>query len=1108
MDFVHLHVQSAYSLLQSTVRINELVAEAKKQQMKAIALTDRNVMYGTIPFYKACKASGIKPIIGLYADVLHGEEAYPLLLLAKNRAGYTNLMKISSSIQTKSKEGIPLRWLKGYSEGLIGISPGEEGFIEHQLIKGEHELAGETVRQFQAMFGKDSFYVSVQGDGMVRPGFLDLAEAAGAPIVATNPVRYLDEDDRLAYEVLKAIDAGSRLEDTAGAEGGTSYCFAGKAEMASAFSRLPEAIDNTSRIAEQCHVDIAFHQRLLPKYPTGGAPAAGLLRQICEEGFRMRYPNPAAGHRERLNYELDVIDKMGFNDYFLIVWDFIRFARQNGILTGPGRGSAAGSMVSYVLQITDIDPMEHHLLFERFLNPERVTMPDIDIDFSDIRRDEVISYVAKKYGELHVAQILTFGTFAAKAALRDTGRMFGLNTKELEQLSKMVPSKLGITIRDALNESARLREFYGENQINKRLIDTALKIEGLPRHTSTHAAGVVISDIPLTEIIAVQEGGNGVLLTQFPMETLEELGLLKMDFLGLRNLTLMERVLSSIKRSAGSSLDIKTIPMNDERTLAMLGEGDTIGIFQFESEGMQGVLRQLKPERFGDLVAVNALYRPGPMENIPSYIKRRHGEEPVRFLHPDLEDILGSTYGIIVYQEQIMQIASRFAGFSLGQADLLRRAVSKKKADVLQEQRNHFVNGCLEQGYPEGIANAIYDYIVKFANYGFNLSHAAAYSFIAYQLAYLKAHYPAFFMAALMSSVIGNDSKIAQYARELRKMDIPLLPPSINRSAFPFKTEAKGIRYSLAAIKGVGATAVKEIVKERGTKPFSDLFDFCIRIHSKAVNRKVLESLIHSGAFDEWGEERSTLLATLDVALDHADLVTEDDLFQDTEFNLKPKYIEMEPIPLESRLQKEKEVLGLYLSDHPVSVFRDLFNYYAVVPLFDCKHGKEAKYAVGAYITELKTIRTKKGEVMAFMTISDESDEMEAVVFPSLYKSHMTDLAKGSIALYQGYVEERNGKLQFVVQSIFSIDALLKMQNESAGTFYIKVPKESDGKEALFRLKKILHRYNGISQVKVHFEKNNRTILLPMWDWVNPSGHMVQEITRLFGEKNAIFKHF
>jgi len=1117
MDFVHLHVQSAYSLLNSTVKIDELVSKVKNSGMHSIALADRNVMYGAIPFYKECKKNKIKPIIGLLADVLHGEEAYPLLLLARNNQGYSNLLKISSSIQIMSKNGIPLKWLKGYRDGLIAITPGDEGIIESLVKQGEIDRALNELQNLKSIFGRDSFHIAIQrSENQVTPLFhkqlLDLAKSSETAIVATNPIKYLHADDQLAYEVLRAVDGGIKLTAEAKRnEQDAKWYFKDTKEMQELFYDIPEALQNSVDIAKLCSVEIKMNQSLLPKYPSD-IPADELLEKVCYEGFIKRYPNAPNHYKERLQYELSVIKKMNFSDYFLIVWDFMKYARKINVLTGPGRGSAAGSMVAYVLQITNIDPMEHHLLFERFLNPERISMPDIDIDFSDTRRDEVIKYVAEKYGDVHVAQIITFGTFAAKASLRDTGRAFGLNSTELDQLSKMVPNRLGITLLDALKESIRLQQFYEENTSNRNLIQTAMKIEGLPRHTSTHAAGVVICDRPLTDTIAIQEGHNDVHLTQFPMETLEELGLLKMDFLGLRNLTLMERVLFSIRKTTGKSLDINSIPMDDEKTFKMLGKGETIGIFQFESDGMQNVLKQLKPERFEDLVAVNALYRPGPMDNIPSYINRRHGKEPVSYVHHDLKDILENTYGIIVYQEQIMQIASKFAGFSLGQADLLRRAVSKKKADVLEEQRKYFVRGSLKQGYKQETAELIYDYIVKFANYGFNLSHAAAYSLIAYQLGYLKAHYPKLFMAALMSSVIGNDSKMTQYVRELKKLRIPLLPPSINKSTYAFRAESDGIRYSIGAIKGVGGTAVKDIMQARQDKKFNDLFDFCVRVPSKSVNRKTIEALIYAGAFDEWGQDRATLLASIDVAINHAELASADglsfDLFQSSEFNLQPKYTVVEPITLEYKLLYEKEVLGFYLSDHPTKTYQSLFQHFATTSLYTIVEGKESKYAIGVYVTEAKSIRTKKGEVMSFLTLSDDSDEIEAVAFPDVYKKHSVQLSKGNLLMLQGYTELRNGKKQYIIQDVFSIEQLIELKKQTSTTIYIKIGKQHQSyKELWMLMRNQLKKYPGATRVMLYLEKENRTILLPMWEWVNASEPLIEHLSKLVGRENIIIKN-
>ncbi|MGE7120126.1 DNA polymerase III subunit alpha [Peribacillus sp. NPDC046944] len=1116
--YTHLHIQSGYSLLSSTVKIRELVAKAKADGCTSLALTDRNVMYGSVYFYKECKKQGIKPIIGILADVLDEQDAaHPLLLLARNLQGYQNLLKISSAIKTKSPSGIPFNWLKAYSSGLIALSPGAEGQIERLLEEERPEEARKAAEQFLKVFGHDNFYLSLQRLDIAKEeqqiqAICQLAKELKIELVATNPVYYLNQSDALAHEALLAIGNGDKLADeTRVVLPSTQFYMKSRAEMAERFSDLPDALQNTLHIAAQCNLTIPFHRSLLPKYPTAtGVTAEEMLETLCFQGLKKRIPEPSIQYEERLRFELAVIKQMKFSDYFLIVWDFMKFARDHQILTGPGRGSAAGSMVAYVLSITDVDPIEHSLLFERFLNPERVTMPDIDIDFPDNRREEVIAYVAKKYGELHVAQIITFGTLAAKAALRDTGRVFGLNTKEQEMVSKMIPGRLGITLPEALKESKRLQDFIKESERNQKLFETALLLEGLPRHTSTHAAGVVISDQALTEHIPIQEGHDGIHLTQYPMDLLEELGLLKMDFLGLRNLTLLDNILKNIQKGMGKKLNLFHIPMDDPQTLSMLGRGETTGVFQFESDGIRKVLMNLKPNRFEDIVAVNALYRPGPMENIPLFIERKHGLVPIEYHHPDLKEILDPTYGVIVYQEQIMQIASRLAGFSLGEADLLRRAVSKKKKEVLDQEREHFVNGALKQGYSEKTADDIYTLIVRFANYGFNRSHAVAYSVIAYQLAYLKTHFPEYFMAALMTSAVGNDDKIAQYVREAKKKGISVLPPSINESGYPFLPEKEGIRFSLGAIKGIGGTVLKEIFAARRQKKFGDLFDFCLRVSGKIVNRKVLEALVHSGAFDEFGEDRATLLASLDVAISHTELVNPDDdlfdMFSDGEFSLKPKYNHVDPIPVEDKLSFEKSVLGLYLSNHPVTSYKGIFGHFGCLTIDEALSKKEAKILLGVYITAVKTIRTKKGDVMAFLTVSDEEGDLEAVVFPNVYKNYSAILNHGQLAMLQGTLEERSGKTQLIIQYVYPLDQVKDMAQQKNGTLFLKIEAEKQTKDTLQKIKKILIQHTGETKVMLFYERENRYVQLSYWDWVNPSNKLIDLLNGLLGKGNVVYK--
>lgn len=1119
VSFIHLHVYSAYSLLSSTATVEQLVASAKQKGFRALALTDRAVMYGAIAFYKECLKQSIKPIMGLTVDVISErteKEGYPLVLLAKNNIGFQNLLKITSVVQTKSPEGIPVKWLKAYSKGLIAISPGVEGEIEQAIEVNDLEQARKIAEQYMQMFEKGHFYLTLQNhktkrEENIRAGIVQIAKETCIPLTISNHVHYLAREDSFAHECLLAIKHGVRLEDE-GFErlGSDEYYLKSAEEMVQLFSEYPDALENTLKIAEQCNVSLELNQQNLPKYPTQyNMPADVLLEKVCWDGFNERYENHREEHKERLKYELQIIKKMNFSDYFLIVWDFMRFSRDNGILTGPGRGSAAGSMVAYVLYITDVDPIEYKLFFERFLNPERISMPDIDIDFPDTKRDEVIKYVSQKYGDLHVAQIITFGTLAAKSALRDVGRAFGLNAKELDNLSRRIPAKLGITLKDAYKQSESLRLFINESNENRKLFETALKLEGLPRHTSTHAAGVVISENPLVNVIPIQTGHDNVYLTQYSMEHLEDVGLLKMDFLGLRNLTLIENIVSSIQRKTGKQLDIKSIPLDDKATFALLGSGNTSGIFQLEAEYVQRVLIKLRPSCFEDIVAVNALNRPGPMDNIPLFIERKHGKQEVVYPHPDLIPILESTYGVIVYQEQIMQIAAKMAGFTLGEADLLRRAVSKKQKEALDRERKRFVNGSLQNGYNENTANDIYDLIVRFANYGFNRSHAVAYSIISYQLAYLKTHYPLHFMAALLTSVSGNDVKVAQYIRELKQMKLSILPPSINYSGYSFLVEKESIRFSLSAIKGVGVAALKEIFQARKNKRFTDLFDFCIRVSSKAVNRKVLEALVYSGSLDEFGKDRSILLATLDAAIDHAQLMKTDDeqydFFSDDSFFPKPKYTEVELMPMEEKLAQEKEILGLYLSDHPVSVFEKYFSLLGTLPLFKLKPTSKRVKTV-AYVTAVKKIRTKKGVPMAFVSLNDETDDMEAIIFPTVFSRFSPFLKQGSIVVLDGKIEEREGKRQFIIQSIENVkEAIEKIENKQP-TLYLKIKKEFENAELLYSLKNIFKENSGHTQVVMYYESTGKRIRLGEEDMVSSSKSFIDKLKNMLGENNVILK--
>lgn len=1112
--FIHLHVHSAYSLLNSSCKIESLVKKASNLGYKALAITDENVMYGVIPFFKECKKNGIKPIIGLSLSIQSnekesGEESYPLVLLAETNQGYKNLLVLSSLIQTKYKTGVPLEWLKKYKNDLIAISP-YKGEISQLLANDKIEEAKSVAKVFGELFEGDFFLAFenhlLKGENNVNQLLDRLCKELNIQTVVSNHVHYIEKDDSLAHDCLSAIKHGVQISESHSEKlKNNEYYLKSESQMKELFDdSKEEAFKNTVWIANRCSVEIELGNQVLPKYPLpkDENSSSAYLRKLCIKGAKSRFTNWTIEIEDRLEYELSIIQKMNFSDYFLIVWDFMKFAHDKGILTGPGRGSAAGSLVAYVLHITDVDPIKHELLFERFLNPERVSMPDIDIDFPDTERDHVISYVAKKYGSSHVAQIITFGTLAARASIRDVGRVMGFESKEIDHITKQISTRPGIQLLDAIKESDVLKKMIEESEKVKKLIKIALTIEGLPRHASTHAAGVIISDRPLTHSVPIQEGHNGIYLTQYPMETLEEVGLLKMDFLGLRNLTLIQNITRMINKT-DPHFSLDHIPFHDDNTFHLLSLGDTSGVFQLESDGMRQVLQKLKPSEFEDIVAVNALYRPGPMENIPDYINRKHGKEKVEYLHEDLKTILEKTNGVIVYQEQIMLIASKMAGFSLGEADILRRAVSKKKKDILDKERKHFIEGCLSKGYDYKTADKIYDLIVRFANYGFNRSHAVAYSIIAYQLAYLKANYPLYFMTAILTSVIGNDERIGNYIREAKKKNMEILPPSINRSIYSFKIENGSIRFSLACIKNVGMTAIKEIIEHRREQKFTGLFDFCSRVSSKIINRRVMESLVLSGSFDEFGKDRASLLANLDLAIEYSELVGEDQdgLFLGDDLIPKPQYIEVDPLNTPEKLKYEKEVLGFFLSSHPMEEYHHLLkqtNLKKVNQLHELS--PKATIDVCCYILKLKTIQTKKGDQMAFLTGSDETGEIEIVVFPNVYKLYQLLLQKEQFIYIKGVIDERQGNRQLIANDMLPIKIVMKSIQQ---VLYLKVNSD---KESLFKVKEVLKKNSGFTAVNIYYPDQKQTIRLSK-EWnVNTTEECINRLKRLLGDKNVVLK--
>ncbi|QKE75349.1 DNA polymerase III subunit alpha [Arthrobacter citreus] len=1113
MSFVHLQVQSSYSLLQSACKIDELINAAVKKGHPALAIADENVMYGVIPFYHACQKAGIKPIVGVKLSILMDEQqSYPMVLLAKDLTGYQNLLKLTSIIGTKSPQGIPKKWLSAYSSGVIAITPGLEGEIENLLLNGEIERATLHLKEYQTIF--NHFYVSIQDHGLpenraLYPLIKQLQKETNIKLVITNDVRYIEKDDALIQDALFSVKNGTKLSDESRPRLYSSeYYYKTKTELLSLFVDEEESFQNTLHIADLCDLTIPFHQPLLPKYPVPEEySTVEYLKIVCEKGLIERYGEMNDELKHRLDFELNTINKMGFNDYFLIVWDFIKYAHEQGIAVGPGRGSAAGSLVAYVLKITNVDPIHYNLLFERFLNEERITMPDIDIDFPDHRRDEMIDYVASKYGDVHVAQIITFGTLGAKAAIRDIARVMGLAPSEIDRYSKLIPSTLGITLKDVYEQSKAFNSHVEHSGIHKRIFEVACRVEGLPRHTSIHAAGVIISELPLTNVVPLQEGNHGVFLTQYPAEILEELGLVKMDFLGLRNLSLLEEVCRLIYETKGDLIKLEEIPLEDQKTFEILSKGDTSGVFQLESSGMRRVLQQLQPNQFEDIVAVNALYRPGPMEQIPKFIQYKHGLEKVTYPHPVLEKILEPTYGVIVYQEQIMQIASTLSGFTLSEADLLRRAVSKKKKEVLDEERIHFVEGAISKGYDEQVANEVYDLIVQFANYGFNRSHAVAYSMIAYQLAYLKANFPLQFYVALLSSFIGSEEKVSNYIGEAKLKGIPIYPPSINKSQYAFVVEGNGIRFSLLAIKNIGMATVREILQKR---PYKDFFDVCIKISPKALNRKSIENLIFAGCFDEFNLDRATLLANIDIIFDYVDIVrpeNEDqfDLFLDEDFVPKPEIIRVDPMKISIKLELEKQALGTYLTGHPISQYEKLHIESGTSTISSILMKKDSEHLLFVYIKDLRITKTKKQQHMAFLQVEDLSTSIDAVVFPTTFEKYRHKLKEKEVVVVKAKIDERDERKQLIINEVLSIEEMEERNEQKEYTLFIKITGHTN-KNISYTIQQAIAKFKGHTKVVLYYDEEKKAVQLSEQYYVNPSVACLSALKNIVGDANVVLK--
>ena len=1059
MNFAHLHVHTEYSLLDGSNKIKEYVGRVKELGMNSAAITDHGVMYGVIDFYRAAKAAGIKPILGceVYVapnsrfdrELAGGEDRYyHLVLLAENNTGYANLMKIVSKGFVEGyyyKPRVDKEVLRTYSEGIIALSACLAGEVQRYISKGLYDEAKNKALEYEEIFGKGNYFLELQDHGIPEQAFVNqklmqMSEELGIELVATNDVHYTYAEDEKPHDILLCIQTGKKLadENRMRYEGGQYYVKSPE-QMAALFPYALQALENTQKIADRCNVEIEFGVTKLPKYEVpDGMTSWEYLNKLCFEGLERRYGNPGEELKERLTYELDTIHNMGYVDYFLIVWDFINYAKTHGIAVGPGRGSAAGSIVSYCLEITDIDPIRYQLLFERFLNPERVTMPDIDVDFCYERRQEVIDYVVRKYGKDRVVQIVTFGTLAARGVIRDVGRVMDLPYAFVDSIAKMIPQELNITIDKALKMNPELRKSYESDEQVKYLIDMSRRLEGLPRHSSMHAAGVVISQKSVDEYVPLSRASDGSITTQFTMTTLEELGLLKMDFLGLRTLTVIQNAVKMAKKRM-PDLDIDKIDYNDQDVLDYIGTGKTDGIFQIESAGMKSFMKELKPHSLEDIIAGISLYRPGPMDFIPQYIKGKNDANSITYDCPQLEPILAPTYGCIVYQEQVMQIVRDLAGYTLGRSDLLRRAMSKKKADVMQKERQIFVYGdeengvpgCIKNGIDEKTANKIYDEMIDFAKYAFNKSHAAAYAVVAYQTAFLKYYYPVEFMAALMTSVIENPPKVAEYIYACRHMDIKILPPDINRGVADFSVDEGCIRYGLMAIKGVGRPVIDVIVKDREEfGPFKNLEDFITRISTKdTMNKRVIESFIKAGALDCLGGTRKQFMSIYIRIVEHVsqekkyamtgqmtlfDLVEDD---QKSEFEIKLP--DVGEYAKETSLAFEKEVLGIYISGHPLEAYEETWKRNISATTADFQPDEEtgrakvrdgAKEIVGGMITEKTVKATKTNQMMAFLTVEDLLGTVEIVVFPRDYEKNREYLEVDQKVFVKGRVSEEEEK--------------------------------------------------------------------------------------------------
>ena len=1147
MAFTHLHVHTEYSLLDGSCKIRELVARAKELGMDSLAVTDHGVMYGVIDFYKAAREVGIKPILGCEVYVapgsrfdrenVNGEDRYyHLVLLAENDQGYQNLMKIVSKGFVDGfyyKPRVDYELLETYHEGIIALSACLAGEVQRYLSRGMYEEAGRAALRYQDTFGKGNFFLELQDHGLdaqkqVNQGLLRLSRELGIDLVATNDVHYTYAEDEKAHDILLCIQTGKKVadENRMRYEGGQYYCKS-EEEMRALFPYALEAIENTHKIAQRCNVEIEFGVLKLPKFEVPeGFDSWTYLNHLCMQGFNRHYPEDDGTLKERLDYELDVIRTMGYVDYFLIVWDFINYARSKGISVGPGRGSAAGSIVSYSLGITNIDPIRYNLLFERFLNPERVSMPDIDVDFCYERRQEVIDYVVEKYGKDQVVQIVTFGTLAAKGVVRDVGRVLDLPYALCDSIAKMIPNDLGMTLDKALVMNPDLKKAYNEDETVHNLIDMSKRLEGLPRHTSMHAAGVVIGSRSIDEFVPLSRAADGTITTQFTMTTIEELGLLKMDFLGLRTLTVIQNAVNMAQKNHHVTIDLDNIDYNDKKVLDSIGTGKTEGVFQLESGGMKSFMKELKPGSLEDIIAGISLYRPGPMDFIPKYIKGKNDRSAITYDCPQMEPILGPTYGCIVYQEQVMQIVRDLAGYTMGRSDLVRRAMSKKKASVMEKERKNFVygneeegvKGCVNNGLEERTANHIYDEMTDFAKYAFNKSHAAAYAVVSYQTAYLKYYYPLEFMAALMSSVMDNVTKFSEYILTCRQiMGIPILPPDINEGESGFSVSGNAIRYGLSAIKSVGKSVVDTIIADREAGgPFRSMEDFVGRMTHKEVNKRTLENFIKSGALDTLPGTRKQKIAVMPVLLEskarerksviEGQLSLFDIAGEEERDNFQITFPEVGEYTKEELLVFEKEILGVYISGHPLEDYKDVWQKTVTATASDFIVDEEAggarvtdgaRVVIGGLVAGKTVKTTRTNQLMAFITLEDLMGAVEVIIFPKDYEANRELFVEDAKLFIRGRVsigDDPVGKL--VLEQVVPFS---KIPRELWIQFADKEQYVSREKELLETLK----TSEGPDRVVIYLGKERAKKMLPASWNVDATGVLVEELSRKLGEKNV-----